>query len=117
VLSSAILGDPSRDVHDLLTSDELGLWSFLDEPSMDGGPSVSYTLRPPSSSSSSSPATLDEILRRLRAFEDVVYVNVRLVGFDGEGEQRVEIAEACTLSLSLCVCVCACVCVSVRAHG
>jgi hypothetical protein len=30
----------------------------------------------------------------LRAFEDVIYVNVRLVGFDGDGEQGLDISEA-----------------------
>jgi hypothetical protein len=104
VLSSAILTNPSQDVHPLLTSQELALWSFLDEPSVAG---PSYALSPSSSSS-----TLDEILKRLRAFEDVIYVNVRLVGFDGDGEQGLDISEArpsrsCCYSNPLrCLCCC-----------
>lgn len=86
VLSRAILTNPSQDVHPLLTPQELALWSFLDEPSVAG---PSYVLSPSSSSS-----TLDEILKRLRAFEDVIYINVRLVGFDGDGEQGLDISEA-----------------------
>jgi len=87
VLSSAILRDPQQDVFSLLSSQDLAQWSFLEEPRDDVGPYVSYTLSPSSSSS-----TLDEILKRLRAFEDVIYVNVRLVGFDGEGEQGLSLS-------------------------
>lgn len=96
-LSLAILNDPSRDPFDLLTAEELADWAHLDPPEHAPGAPVSYTLRPPTGASTGG-STLDEILRRLEVFEDVLYINVRLVGFDGDGEQNLRISPVRALS-------------------